>query len=68
MGVELNAGARRGRRRKRQWTQGQPRGPGMGSLGPEEGHSLPGGRRPLIHHFEKILQQFLPPVEVTKLL
>lgn len=37
-------------------------------LGTPVGHSLLGGRGPLVHHFEKVLQQLLPPVEVTKLL
>ena len=38
------------------------------ALGTRQGHSPRGGRRPAVHHLEKVLQQLLPPVEVTELL
>lgn len=49
---------------------GRERGPcTRGSAwGTRQGHSPRGGRRPAVHHVEKVLQQLLPPVEVTELL
>lgn len=55
-----------------EWDAGQEDGPqgtaGAGGGDREEGLLLPGGRRPPVHHSEKILHQPLPPVEVTELL